>query len=666
MRLAGVLALTLATTGISVGFNLLGRDFYNALASKDQEQFVKQLLYYLGAFIGGIPVFVTRDYKREILALHWRAWMTKHYMQQYFQNRTFYNIQSQSLIDNPDQRIVDDINAFASTSIGFSMALFSAAIDLISFSGILLGIYPPLFAVLVVYSFGGTLISVALGKGLINLNFMQEKREADFRYGLVRIRENAESIAFYGGEGSELQLLLDRFKESFLNYSQLLLNQRNLDFFTSGYRYLIQLLPAAVVAPLYFAGKIEFGVINQSFSAFNHVLSDFSIIVYQFQSISSFSAVVERLGELSDVLEQQNLSFESSSDKISHSDANETLCVLQPRISILDVKQFVNSNGGEHEKGEKGPLLKIDNLTLQTPQYTATLVKNLSLVVNEGEHLLIMGPSGAGKTSLLRAIAGLWQAGKGTIKRYLRYEKKDGIDSLERSEDGHEINGVVRVVSADKRMNARESTEEVKQNRSSCDASDVLSNSAAGHDIDTAQMLFFLPQRPYLVLGTLRQQVLYPRWHEGSVSSLSSPVTHDSPSHQRHQPSDRDLIDVLGRVSLSHLLKYCNGLDSRVEWANVLSLGEQQRLAFARLLVSKPRLVLLDESTSSLDEENEALLYRELLAAGITYISVGHRSSLRQFHNHLLTLAPLDDNVDCKNWLFAPMKKESTFLGSAN
>ncbi|KAG2664357.1 hypothetical protein I3760_16G078600 [Carya illinoinensis] len=295
-QLAAVFALTLGTTGISVGFNFLGRDFYNALANKDQQQFTKQLLYYLGAFAGGIPFFVLRDYARDTLALRWRSWMTRYYMERYLKNQTFYKIQSQSIIDNPDQRIVDDLSSFTGTALSFSLILFNAAVDLISFSNILYGIYPPLFVILLVYSIGGTAISVFLGKGLVTLNFLQEKKEADFRYGLVRVRENAESIAFYGGEENEIQLLLQYFRSAFENFTQLLISSRNLDFFTSGYRYLIQILPAAVVAPMYFSGKIEFGVINQSVSAFNHILGDFSLIVYQFQAISAFSAVIDRLG----------------------------------------------------------------------------------------------------------------------------------------------------------------------------------------------------------------------------------------------------------------------------------------------------------------------------------------------------------------------------------
>ncbi|CAI5938174.1 unnamed protein product [Closterium sp. NIES-64] len=306
LRLAAVFVFALGCTGVSVLFNFLYRDFYNAIASKDEEAFLRQLLWFLGATVGGVPVFVFRDYLRDTLALRWRAWMTTDLLNKYFQHRTFYNIQSQSLIDNPDQRINDDVDDFTTTSLTFSLALVNAIVDLISFSGILYSIYPPLFAVLLAYSLGGTAISVYLGRELVALNFLQEKKEADFRYGLVRARENAESIAFYGGERSETRLLLQRFRQSFANYSRLLVVGRNLDFFTSNYRYLIQLLPAAVVAPLYFRGEIEFGVINQSFSAFNHVLGDFSIIVFQFQALSQFSATVERLGEFQEVLDDQS------------------------------------------------------------------------------------------------------------------------------------------------------------------------------------------------------------------------------------------------------------------------------------------------------------------------------------------------------------------------
>ncbi|CAO2181400.1 unnamed protein product [Urochloa humidicola] len=629
LRLAAVFALTLGTTGISVGFNFLGRDFYNALADKDQEKFTQQLLYYLGAFAGGIPFFVLRDYAKETLSLRWRSWMTSYYMKRYFNNRTFYKIQSQSIIDNPDQRINDDLSAFTGTALAFSLTLFNAAVDLISFSNILYGIYPPLFIVLVVYSLGGTAISVILGKNLVNLNFMQEKKEADFRYGLVRVRENAESIAFYGGEENELQLLLDRFRRAFDNLSELLIASRNLEFFTSGYRYLIQILPAAVVAPMYFSGKIEFGVINQSVSAFNHILSDFSLIVFQFQSISAFSAVIDRLGEFDDLLDGNESSLSSQNDSV-----DEINIIFKSRSSAI-------SSNGSLTQSDPCMVLEILNLTLITPRSGNVLITDLTLELKEKDHLLVMGPSGSGKTSLLRALAGLWTSGTGDIIYHVR-------DSMQLQNSN---------VGSDGPSNMK------------LEGQEVLQSSKQRRD----NGIFFVPQRPYMVLGTLRQQLLYPTWSEDVHHSpnndaestdplpfLSEVSTSEGVGAKPDMPSTAELIRVLEVVRLGYILPRFNGLDSMHDWASVLSLGEQQRLAFARLLLAKPTLVLLDESTSALDEANEAHLYSQIEAAGVTYISIGHRNTLQKFHNKALYISKSEStDGNLRNWEIKPTSQIS-------
>lgn len=629
LRLAAVFTLTLATTGISVGFNFLGRDFYNALADKDQEQFTKQLLYYLGGFAVGIPFFVLRDYARETLSLRWRSWMTSYYMKRYFKNRTFYKIQSQSLIDNPDQRINDDLSSFTGTALAFALTLLNAVVDLVSFSNILYGIYPPLFIVLVVYSLGGTAISVFLGKNLVNLNFMQEKKEADFRYGLVRVRENAESIAFYGGEENELQLLLDRFRRAYQNLTELLVASRNLEFFTNGYRYLIQILPAAVVAPMFFSGKIEFGVINQSVSAFNHILSDFSLIVFQFQSISAFSAVIDRLGEFDDLLDANEPSLSSRRDSIDGIN-----------IFFKSGSPSVLSSNGSVMQSDPGIVLEICNLTLLTPRSENVLLTDFSMELKDKDHLLVMGPSGSGKTSLLRALAGLWTSGTGNIV----YHARDSAE-LQTSNLG-----------SDKPSNIKPEGEE------------LLQSSKQRRD----NGIFFVPQRPYMVLGTLRQQLLYPTWtekiHQSPINDaqktdlpfLSEVNTSDGVGAESEMPSTEELIRVLEAVRLGYILPRFNGLDSMHDWASVLSLGEQQRLAFARLLLAKPTLVLLDESTSALDDTNEVHLYSQIEAAGITYISVGHRKTLHRFHNKVLYISKSDSTTSSlRNWELKPTDQKS-------
>ncbi|CAI5984067.1 unnamed protein product [Closterium sp. NIES-64] len=1045
LRLAAVFVFALGCTGVSVLFNFLYRDFYNAIASKDEEAFLRQLLWFLGATVGGVPVFVFRDYLRDTLALRWRAWMTTDLLNKYFQHRTFYNIQSQSLIDNPDQRINDDVDDFTTTSLTFSLALVNAIVDLISFSGILYSIYPPLFAVLLAYSLGGTAISVYLGRELVALNFLQEKKEADFRYGLVRARENAESIAFYGGERSETRLLLQRFRQSFANYSRLLVVGRNLDFFTSNYRYLIQLLPAAVVAPLYFRGEIEFGVINQSFSAFNHVLGDFSIIVFQFQALSQFSATVERLGEFQEVLDDQSkpaalpassaaspaptagtadsqspatdsaapvaaggkLVVSSKGEKLegrpqataAEAAAEHLASLFNSFITIENVilpasSPFLPpallpaSASSSSSSASPRVLLEVDALTLCTPHeentagecseentagecseentagecskentagecseentagecseentagecseentagecseentagecseentagecsmentagecseentagecseentadllfppsphqskpsllsplppdngsqwqrqdisapplsstpfpatyalFSRHLFSSPQIIVaglllptmgpsgNHGSQRMnkcfetsqnaappsspplpsrpsqIMGPSGSGKTSLLRAVAGLWRSGSGTVRRYVYLPEGSAASTESKaappSSNTHSNTSAVINDSAHSKNDynendgegsgsgARGKTEEAEGQKSegevsverreseseasvsvSVEGASVVKAEGAVADVEDGVMdaggaVFFVPQRPYMVLGSLRQQLLYPTWSEleegegtgraddgrvvvaqreggegsegkeeregsmegwwtvgglmqrlgikkdadnggtgerqgtcldslpppfplsphhpttwrtaGSLKRLTSafllpfhlfpaplspslshlppagfPPTSistlaSSPHNMAHrpQPSDEELLAVLDGVRLHHVAERQGGLDAQVEWASVLSLGEQQRLAFARLLLSRPELALMDESTSALDEENEAHVYGLVEAAGVTFISIGHRSSLRRFHSLLLTLTP--------------------------
>lgn len=548
-KLAVVVALTLGTTGVSVLFSFLGRDFFNALAAKDEAKFTEMLVKWLVALCLGIPVFVMRDYYQSKLALDWREWMTKYLMDDYFGKRRFYTLQASAMLDNPDQRIASDVSQFTSTTLSLTMTLLNSSVDLISFSGILFSIYPPLFIALLIYSIGGTVASISIGRPLIGLNFLQEAAEADFRYGLVRVRENAESIAFYGGEEKEGSLLWNRIQSVVQNYGNLLVASRRLSFFTSFYRFLIQILPAAVVAPLYFKGDIEFGVVNQSSSAFNHILTDISLVVFQFEALAGFSAVIDRLGELTEVFEQSNV--------------------------MTDSKVIVRE---EHPR-QLPTLLDITMLQLCVPRDdTKVLIRGLDLHVEQGHSLLIMGPSGSGKTSLLRAISGLWNNGEGTISLY---------------------------------------------------------GSPVGREEGCGE-IFFVPQRPYMVLGTLRDQILYPTWAGSDQIVNGTPSKNNT---RRSLPTDLDIRQALKTVRLDSVLERIdNDLDYLADWAAELSLGEQQRLAFARILLSMPDLVLMDESTSALDSTNERILYTALKHAGITFVSVGHRPTLLEYHEKVLVL----------------------------
>ena len=675
--LGGVVALTLGTTAISVGFNFLGRDFYNAIAEKQPDDFDRLLKTYILAIAGAIPFFVARDYYQSVLTLRWRAWMTERYVEKYLSDRNFYHIQTGSVIDNPDQRIVDDISSFTATSLGLAFTLLNAGIDLVSFSGILIGIYEPLVVVLFVYAAGGTLISAKLGQPLVGLNFQQEAKEADFRYGLVRVRENAESVAFYAGEAAERSMLVRRLRSAVDNFGNLLIATRNVDFFTSCYRYLVTFLPAAVVAPLYFKGEIEFGVINQSSSAFSHILGDVSLVVYQIERLASFSAVTDRLGQMTEVLET------GASELVAAPGAGkiERRVVIQGEDVAAAVKRAVGEAADSLTGGRRAglddagaaassssPRLTLRDLTVRVPGAVGAskppLVSNLNLTVGANRSVLIMGPSGAGKTSLLRAVAGLWEQGDGEVR--WRGESEGGAEggALEGAESG-----------------AASSSSGAASNSSS-GALEAAPNAAT-----LASGAYFVPQRPYLVLGTLRQQLLYPTWVRPAEAVPGDEEEEEDDGGDgggayrcgivgcAPKPSDEELKAALRRVNLGYLIdREANesfaegggggggdeeeggggadsgavsssrrstnvGLDAVGDWSSILSLGEQQRLAFARVLLARPRVAMLDEATSALDAANEAEMYEALRELpDCAFVSVGHRPSLVGFHDEVLRL----------------------------
>jgi len=509
-----VLGLTLLNSGVSVLFSYVGRDFMSSLNSKDTAEFGVMLQKYAAVLIGCVPVSVIYRYQREKLCLNWREWMTTRVLNLYKRNRVYYNIErspSSTLIDNPDQRITEDIRSFTTFSLTILITLTRSVIDLLSYSAILYSIKPDLFLVIVGYSIFGTVVTSAIGGKLVPLNFNQLQREANLRYSLVRIRENAESIAFYGGEELEIKGVVERLEGVVENAMAVITQSRNLEFFTTSYSYLIQILPVSAVAPLYFAGTIPLGVVTQTTGAFNHILNDLSIVVNSFEGLSAFSAGVERLGEFLEAI--RNFDGERVDDEgsiMSFEDVSGEKNEADKAVKKTGEREIVNVSGNKiattTDSLSPAVIFSCDDLTIKTPDLQRTLVSGLTVKLKPSSNLLIVGSSGSGKSSLLRTIAGLWDGGSGSISR-------------------PKLNEV-----------------------------------------------FFLPQKPYCTVGSLRDNLLYP-------CIISEDMVCD-------YADDDKLLRVLDEVGLHDLAARCaqegvdrqDGLNTVKDWTNILSLGEQQRL----------------------------------------------------------------------------------------
>lgn len=514
--------LLLANTQVKVFLNTLQGEWISALSARDSFRFWQTVLIALGGIIIYGLLNSGYGYLREKIGIYWRRWLTYYFLNQYFSDRAFYELSNfNKEIDNPDQRISEDISSFCQQSIQFLVNLLEAILVVIAFSIVLWSISKNLVIALLIYSTLAYLITIGLyGIELTKLHLEQLKAEANFRFCLVRIRENAESIAFYNGIPQETNKIKLLFTKVFNNFQRLILwSEVYLNIFKQQFGYLPWLIPGAILGHQILAGEIEVGKLAEAAGAFGNVAFSVNLIMYQFDKFTKFAASINRLYVLDEYLKH-------------------------PRKEIAN---------GRTIDIVKNSTLAIENLTLQTPNYQKTLFKNLSLSLQSGQGLLIMGESGCGKSSLLRALAGLWNSGTGVIFR------------------------------------------------------------------PKLEEMLFLPQRPYMNLGTLRDQLIYP--------------------NAKVNLNDEELHQVLHRVNLSDLAERFGGFEVEKDWSDVLSLGEQQRLAFARILVTKPQYAILDEATSALDVNNEEHLYRLLLETGTSFISVGHRPTLKKYHHLIVTLS---------------------------
>ncbi len=530
--LAFVIGLNFASVYLLVRINSWYNEFYNALQQYAQESFWPLVGEFTALAFLYIIIAVYAIYLRQMLQIRWRTWMTDRYLAGWMQHQVYYRLQVLgSDTDNPDQRISEDINQFVTLTLQLLLGFLKQLTTLGAFGVVLwnlsgaftvpLGshefvIYGYMFWFSLIYSILGTVGAHLVGRRLIGLNFDQQRYEADFRFNMMRVRENSESVAFYRGEDAENVGFKERFARVISNYWQLMRQTKLLNFYVNGYAQLAIIVPLVLAAPRYFGGEMALGGLMQTVSAFGRVQDALSYFVESYDTIAQLAAVIRRLSTFTEHMEQA----QALEDGVAHE----------------------QSTAGESA-------LALAGLDVALPD-GRQLMQDCTVTLPAGSSVLVTGASGTGKSTLLRTLAGIWPYGSGQVT------------------------------------------------------------------IGQGSRALFLPQRPYLPLGSLRRALAYPRTAAGT---------------------DEELAAALRDVGLERLV---GDLDRIDDWSRILSLGEQQRLAFARVLLVKPQWVFLDEATSALDEPREQEMY-ELLKKrlpGLSIVSVGHRSTLFAQHEEELHL----------------------------